>query len=295
MCAKNRKITGEHWERVRDAAGWVRDKLRSGVAAVGIRGFLLIAVFGAALWGIEAARHEVGHQRGFRIYPECFKAEGPAWCAQDLANLQFPRRSYSVFDSSVTREVADVYLACPWVASVERIEKRFPNQLRVELTLREPVAFVRLPGGYHTVDAECFVLPIDYSSWDHPRQPLPVIQGVTSAAPSLGERWGDRRVAAGLSVAAALAAEPQVLHCIHIVDVSNLDGELDPLRSEITLYSRRNVRVLWGRPPDTRKFGEPSVADKLARLRRCMARPLMLAGGAQVDLRFPEEEAVARQ
>jgi hypothetical protein len=70
---------------------------------------------------------------------------------------------------------------------------------------------------------------------------------------------------------------------------------LDPLRSEITLYSRRNVRVLWGRPPDTRKFGEPSVADKLARLRRCMGRPLMLAGGAQVDLRFPEEEAMARQ
>jgi len=295
MCAKNRKITGARWERLRDAAAWVRDRFRSGVAAVGFRGFLLIAVFGAALWGIEVARREAGRQRSFRIYPECFKAEGPSWCAQDLANVEFPRRYYSVFDSNVTREVADVYLACPWVASVERIEKRFPNQLRVELTLREPVAFIRLPGGFRTLDADGYVLPIDHNSWDHQRQPLPVIQGVTSGAPKPGEPWGDRRVGAGLSVVAALAREPQVLRCIQTVDVSNLDGELDPLRSEITLYSRRNVTILWGRPPDTKKFGEPSVADKLARLRRCMARPLMLAGGAQIDLRFPELEAVARQ
>ncbi len=295
MCAKNRKITGARWERLRAAAAWVRDRLHSGVAAVGLRGFLLFAIFAAALWGIEVARRDVGLRPGYRIWPERFRAEGPAWCAQDLADLKFPRRSYSVFDSALTREIAEAYLACPWVAAVERVEKCFPNQLRVELTLREPVAFVRLPGGFHTIDAEGFVLPIEYGAWDHARRPLPAIQGVASTAPRPGARWGDRRVAAGLAVAAALAAEPTVLRCIQYVDVANLDGELDPTRSEVVLYSRRNITVLWGRPPDTKKFGEPSLADKLARLRRCLGRPFALAGGTQLDLRFPEDEAVARQ
>ena len=296
MATRNKKITGEKWARLRGAARWLAARTRSGVAAVGIRGFLLLAIAAGSVWGIELARHHVGQMRAFRVYPERFRAEGPAWCAQDLANVEFPRDSYSIFDPRLIRDVTEAYRACPWVASVQRVEKRLPNELRVELTLREPAAFVRQPSGYCAVDAEGVYLPLDYSHWDHPQQPLATISGVAIPPPAPGRLWADRRVGAALSVLAALGTEPEVMRCVSVVDVANLDGEVDPMRSEVVLFTHRNVRIFWGRPADTRKFGEPTVAEKLARLRRCMARHRSLAGaGTLIDLRFPDQEAVARQ
>ena len=75
MATRNKKITGEKWARLRGAARWLAARTRSGVAAVGIRGFLLLAIAAGSVWGIELARHHVGQMRAFRVYPERFRAE----------------------------------------------------------------------------------------------------------------------------------------------------------------------------------------------------------------------------
>jgi hypothetical protein len=200
--------------------------------------------------------------------------------------------SYSIFDPRLTRDVAEAYLASPWVKTVRRVEKRFPNHIEVELELREPAAFVRLPYECYAIDSTGIRLPLDYQRWDHERRPLPLVFGVKSDPPEPGQCWPDRRAAAAVAVLRALAAEPALLREIHFVDVANLDGEIDPLRSEVLLFTRHRVRIAWGRPPDTTKFGEPPVREKLARLRRWLAHPLARpGGGASIDLRFPDDEA----
>ncbi|HPD15747.1 MAG TPA: hypothetical protein PLE19_12400, partial [Planctomycetota bacterium] len=187
-------------------------------------------------------------------------------------------------------------LASPWVKAVRRVEKRFPNHLDVELDLREPAAFVRLPDASYAIDRDGVLLPLEYERWDHDQRPLPLIFGVKTEPPAPGSRWSDPGTLAALSVLQAMASEPTLLRQVHFVDVSNLDGVIDPQRSEVLLFTRRRVRVAWGRPPNTTAFGEPTVPCKLARLRRHLSRPVALSDGtSSIDLRFPDEdEALAR-
>jgi len=292
MAAKNRRSNRDVWAGPRRVLLWLGGKLRTGAAAMGVRGALLVALGVVVVWGTYAATARVGRMPRFRVYPARIRAKAPAWCAADLAAVRFPRQSYSIFDPSLTREVAQAYIASPWVRAVVRVEKHFPNRLSVELELRRPAAFVRLPGACHAVDGEAVYLPLDYHQWDHDGSPLPLVFGVRSGPPVAGSRWADRRVTAAAALLRTLAADPAVLREIHVVDVANLEGDIDPLRSEILLYTRGRVRVNWGRPPDTGKFGEPPAAEKLARLRRCLARPL--SRGANIDLRFPDDAAIAR-
>ena len=290
---KNKKLKTDRWAWARTAGHWLVGKTRTGIAALGLRGALLCALALAALWGIYIARGAVGEMPQFRVYPDRFRAKAPDWCAADLATVQFPLRSYSIFDPRLTREVAETYLASPWVGAVVAVEKRFPNEIRVELELRKPAAFVRLPRACAAIDKHAVHLPLDYRRWDHDAKPLPLVFGVKTDPPCPGGRWPDRSVTAAASVLRILGTAPDTLSRIHVIDVGNLEGDIDPLRSEILLFTRRRVRIHWGRPPDTTKFGEPAAAEKLARLRRCLATPL--AQASTIDLRFPDDSGPRRE
>ena len=293
MGSKNKKLKEEGWTGFRGALKWLARKATTGILSLGIQGAVVVALLVAAAIGVSLARRQAGRMPQFAIHPAQFRAQAPAWCGEDLEKVEFPHECYSVFDASLTRDVATAYLASPWVKAVRRVEKRFPNHLTVELDLREPTAFVRLPDTSHAVDPDGVCLPLAYEKWDHEQRPLPLIFGVKSQPPEPGKRWSDPGTHAALSVLQALATEPTLYRQVHFVDVSNLDGVIDPQRSEVLLFTRRRVRVAWGRPPNTTRFGEPSVPCKLARLRRYLSQPAALAeGGASVDLRFPEEDAV---
>jgi hypothetical protein len=272
----------------------LKERVRTGLFSRGLQVGLLVALAGAAILGLLVARREAEQMPGFRVCPAHFRAQGPPWCADDLERVAFPRESYSIFDSDLVSDVAEAYRASPWVKSVRRVEKRFPNQLHVELELREPAVFVRLPDACYAIDGQCIRLPLDYQRWDHEARPLPLVFGVKTEPPQPGKRWKDRGTLAATAVVEALAAEPALLRQIHFIDASNLDGEIDPQRSEILLFTRRRARIAWGRPPNTTRFGEPTVACKLARLRQWLSRPEALSdGSSSIDLRFPEEAPVA--
>ncbi|MBM4039556.1 MAG: hypothetical protein FJ290_13690 [Planctomycetes bacterium] len=293
MCAKNKKLKEGGWPGFRGALMWLLRKATTGVLSLGLQGGIVVALIVAGLVGLALARRQVSRMPQYSIYPGQFRAQAPPWCAGDLAQVKFPRECYSIFDASLTADVAAAYAASPWVKAVRRVEKRFPNHLSVELDLREPAAFVRLPDASHAVDNDGVCLPLAYEKWDHEQRPLPLIFGVKSQPPEPGKRWSDPGTLAALSVLQALATEPTLFHQVHFVDVSNLEGVIDPQRSEVLLFTRRRVRVAWGRPPNTTRFGEPSVPCKLARLRRYLSQPAALADGssAGVDLRFPEDDA----
>lgn len=296
MAARNKKVKERKWPGLRYVAGRIAALLRTGLVAIGVRGALLGALIVAALWGIHLARCEVARMPRYTVYPAHFRAQAPPWCAEDIQGVRFPQESYSILDPALTHDVAQAYLACPWVKAVRHVRKRFPNGLSVDIELRQPAAFVRLPEACCAIDDEGVRLPLDYTEWDHERRPLPLVFGVKHQPPQPGRRWRDPGAQAAVSVLNALAAEPTILGQMQFVDVGNLDGAVDPLRSEVLLFTRQRVRVEWGRPPNTTSFGEPPVARKLARLRQWLSRPLALAGGgSHIDLRFPDDEALASQ
>ena len=295
MAAKNRKISGG-WPGLRGALGWLLAKTKTGLLAMGIQGAIVAVVFVASIIGVRAARREVTRLPEFSVFPARLRTEAPPWCAGSLGQVAFPREVYSIFDPQLTRDVAQAYLGSPWVKAVRRVAKRYPNELEIELDLRQPAAFVRLPDACHAIDADGIVLPLDYPKWDHELRPLPLIFGVKTSPPAPGQRWADAGTLAALSVLGVLSAEPALLKQVHFVDVSNLDGVIDSQRSEVLLFTRRRVRVAWGRPANTTKFGEPSIPCKLARLRRYLSRPAALSDGASsIDLRFPEDDEVMAQ
>lgn len=291
MGSRNRKLRGDGWPGFRGALGWLAAKMKSGVIALGVQGAIVVGLLAAVAVGLRLARLHVARMPRFSVSPAQFRAQAPAWCSADLEAVAFPKQTYSLFDPELIRDVTGAYLASPWVKAVRRVEKRFPNQLDIELDLREPAAFVRLPDASHAVDRDGVCLPLSYERWDLEGRPLPLLFGVKTEPPEPGKRWPDPGVAAALSIVQALAAEPAILRQVHFVDVSNLEGVIDPQRSEVLLFTRRRMRIAWGRPPNTTRFGEPSVPCKLARLRRFLSRPGALADGASsIDLRFPEDD-----
>lgn len=295
MAKRNKKIQGSRWNGFLVLVAWLGARLRGGAARLGLHGALLLAILIAALTGVWLAGRFAGALPGFRVYPSSFRAKAPPWCEKDLEAVNFPRESYSILDPALTREVAHAYLACPWVRAVRSIHKRFPNRLSVELELREPIGFLRAGNAYRAVDAQGVYLPLRFSRWPHRKRPLPIVFGVEGEPPAPGEPWNESHARAAVAVLNALASAPEVFREVQFVDVANLEGRLAPLRSEVMLMTRRRVRVAWGRPPGTGKFGEPPVAWKLARLREWLSHPVPLAEGAHVDLRFPDTETLVRR
>jgi len=276
----------------------VADKLRVGAIALGIQGAVLLALGGALVAGVCASRCVVGQKREYRVYPARFRAQAPAWAADDLAKVAFPRESYSIFDPALTREVAEAYLASCWVADVRRVAKCLPNQLLVELDLREPAAFVRQPSGAIAVDLRGVHLPLAPHLWDHRARPLPTLIGVESAPPAPGHVWDDPHLRAGVGLLRTLAEEPDLLEQVAVVDVTNATGKLRPRESRIDFLTQRwgaRLLVHWGCCPDDRRSLDPHVDMKMSMLRRYVGRPLAIGEGtATLDLRFPDCDAIIR-
>jgi len=295
MCARNRKLPkGKKWVRTRLALQWLSEKTRYGVMAFGLRSGALILLVVTAGIGAHVARERVGRMPDYRVYPDRIKFKGvPAWCADAMAKITFKKRSYSIFDPDLTRDVAEAYAASPWVEKVVRVDKYYPNGLQAEFVWRQPVAFVHFPEGNYAVDAQGVILPVEYAPWVRQRGHLPLVYGVASQPPAHGKRWGDRHVAAAIAVLRAVSVEPKILKDIYIVDVRNLGGEKDPSAAEILLTTHGHVPVKWGRSPTTTKYGEPSVKAKMARLRRCLLDPRHKVGrGSTIDLRYLGDEGV---
>ena len=295
MARRNKKIHSGPWNGFLMVVAWLGAKMRGGAARLGLNGALLLVILAATVAGVWLAARFAGTLPVFRVYPSWFKAKAPPWCARDLEAVRFPRESYSIFDPALTREVAQAYLASPWVRAVRSVRKRFPNRLSIQLQLREPIAFVRLGNDYRAVDNQAVHLPLAFSRWPHRERPLPIVFGVEGKAPPPGTVWREPHVAAAVAVLNALAAAPEVYRAVQFVDVSNLDGKIAPLQSEVMLMTRRRVRVAWGRPPGTNRFGEPPVAWKLARLREWLNHPVPLSAGTHLDLRFPDAETIVRR
>lgn len=213
----------------------------------------------------------------------------PAWAAEglDFSPLPPPQGRVSLLDPNLVQVVAEYYQRSPWVAEVRSVEKLYPNRVRVSVDLRRPAAAVALDRGLALVDADGVRLPGIYPRVPPALGSLPTIYGAAGSPAPAGTHWMDRAVSNGLAVARALDEYRLADACpISVIDIRNAGGRRDPRQAEIVLWTAGRIPIHWGRPPDTVKFGEISVAQKMENLRRVLATYPRLAGVRGIKLQF---------
>ena len=146
----------------------------------------------------------------------------PPWIHTDLkaevlrdASLDGP---LSLLDKELTVRVAHAFALHPWVAKVQRVSKRSPAGVQVDLDYRRPVAMVEVPGpALLPVDGEGVLLPTaDFSPQDARQYPR-IAEIKTSPLGPVGTRWGDTHVTGGARIAAALLDDWQALKLHQVV------------------------------------------------------------------------------
>ncbi|HJQ78834.1 MAG TPA: hypothetical protein VJ828_02710 [Lacipirellulaceae bacterium] len=181
----------------------------------------------------------------------------PAWIRSDVKaealrdiGLEQPLSVLDDWPATVDR-VTDAFEFHPWVAPVDRISKRLPSSLAVEITYRRPVAAVESSDSdgvaFIPIDERAIRLPeADFT--DAERRRMPRISGVTGR-PLVGDRWDDPRVQGGAKLAAALADVWQQLQLVEILGVVDATAKSDKPRCTFEIVAAGGTRILWGVEP----------------------------------------------
>jgi hypothetical protein len=169
----------------------------------------------------------------------------------------------------LSQRVRDAFELHPWVASVDRIERRLPSALMVQLQYRRPVAAVESsePGGvaYLPVDSQGIRLP-DADLTDAERRYLPRISGV-SGRPLVGDAWEDPRVVDGARLAAALQDVWHHLRLVEIIPLPDPQVRNDSRVYAFEIITSGGTRIVWGASTGQEQLvGESPFDEKRQRL-----------------------------
>ena len=199
----------------------------------------------------------------------------------------------NIFDDEVVNKVKEHYEKSPWVRKVVLIQKRLPNNLKIKLELRRPYLAV-IQGGrageyYYLVDKDSVRLPGKYSSLPALPMIIPLVSGVKNNPPLAGFAWKDKGLKSALSVASTLKKH-KLLNTLQVdrIDVANLNYKQNSRKSDVLIWTKDKVRIEWGRSPDTDKFGELTVEEKVNNLRLVLDVCPELKGIKYVKIQFDE-------
>jgi hypothetical protein len=203
---------------------------------------------------------------------------------REVQQLSHQTRPLHLLDEELTPRLGRVFAAHPWVESVRSVQIRDARAMtaarrgavHVELTYRQPVLAVCLPGGKtprdgstiietwsgmgrnalmaaRAVDRHGVLLPV---SAVHSR--LPVLSGAVAPPTGVtGAGWGDRRVAAAAATVAFLKP--------HLARLRLDDCDIEIVGNEV-VFCKPGVRVVWGHAPGQESAGEATAEVKLRRL-----------------------------
>jgi hypothetical protein len=238
---------------------------------------LLLAALGVAgqfAWR-RSARMIARHPQ-YRLTTESIHiTPPPAWIRSDI-KVEVLRDAgligtVSVLDDWETlgRRVKDAFEFHPWVASVERITKRLPAALEIELKYRRPIAAVesRDSSGvtFLPIDERGVRLP-EGDLTDAERRYLPRISGVTGR-PLVGDVWTDERVLGGARLIAALGDVWRQLKLVEIMAMARPSPNDAAPAYTFEIVTTGGTRIVWGAVPGAEKSaGELTCDEKRRRL-----------------------------
>ncbi|HVC98169.1 MAG TPA: hypothetical protein VND64_31145 [Pirellulales bacterium] len=257
----------------------------------------LLGAAGYAIW--QSVREHVYRSSHYHLsLDDIIVTPRPEWIRTDIKSEVVRDASVdgplSVLDQRLLQRLREAFALHPWVAKVERVAKRSPARVEVDLVYRCPVCMVQVPGGLFPVDAEgVLLLTADFSPQEASRYPR--LSGIPlSTAPPPGVRWPDERVLGGAEIAAALGDvwyEMELHHIQPTLDSTD-DGRGGP---DYEVVTRHGTRIVWGAAPGADDSGRTAAADKVARLKHFFADHGTLEGvrGSQdLDLRDGTEVRV---
>ena len=225
----------------------------------------------------------------------------PEWIRTNIRAEAFRTASLdgplSIMDDDLTERIHDAFSLHPWVAKVHHVRKHHPARVEVALDYRRPVCMVAVPGGLLPVDAGGVLLPVgDFSTVEAVRYPR--LTGVdTVPTGTVGENWGDARVAGGAQLAETLRDHWGPWQLVRIVP--SISSPMDLARGHTyTLITRGGTRILWGRAPGGDSPDELSTDEKLARLENYLAQYGTFEGvdaPQELDVRRLEPHRVSSQ
>jgi hypothetical protein len=186
---------------------------------------------------------------------------------------------HSIFDKDLPTNIARRYETLPFVRKVTRVDKRYPNTVRVDVEWRTPMGRVQAGEGAYLVDGDGVLLDpaiYDESKLEYP--PL-IIQSVAAveSVPSCGAPWPNEDVVAAAKMAEFLQPlfgdllrmqKDRQVDMITAIDVRNFGTDA---KSRILLLTAGGKVFKWGNPVGAESANEPRAATKLANLRKLYA------------------------
>lgn len=213
----------------------------------------------------------------------------PRWEARAVARLaELPPLPA---DSDETRALVEqALLELPFVAEIGTYRVLWPDGLRIDLRLRQPVACVRDGDMFLTISEDAIVLPGSWSSppaREHGYLPLLALDDAAHETLSEGARLATPAVVDGIAVARALALElagDDWTRLGRIVIDARRAREATVQVPGTVLWLENGRRVYFGRSPNLDEPGELPYASKCASLSRALRQcDPELASGGPVD------------
>lgn len=197
----------------------------------------------------------------------------PEWIAADIRSQVIQSAGLdgrlSILDGEFVESIEHAFALHPWVQSVDRIEKKFPPAVYVEITYRRPLAVIETARGD--------LLPVDNAASHLPandvllirRKSLPRIAGIVGQPPE-GQRWEDGRVLGALEIIGYLTDAWESLHLETITPRARPEIRDERQFFVYDIVTRGGTRIIWGASPHAGVPGESPFAVKLDRLKSCV-------------------------
>ncbi len=235
----------------------------------------------AMLVGVEVGAHflwqrtapAVAHQPQYLLSADRIQINNPpGWIRSDIKTQVLDGSglagNISVLDDweALAKRVKEAFEMHPWVASVERIERKLPSALEIELKYRRPIAAVessdRTGVLFLPIDEHAIRLP-EGDLTETERRYLPRVSGITGR-PRVGDVWDDPRVIGGARLAQQLEDVWQKLRLVEIL--ATIPPAMPDGKSSCTfeIVTFGGTRIIWGASPGQ----EPISGDSPFTLKR---------------------------
>ncbi len=271
---------------------------------------LVVAAFSGGAWAVW--RHVEKHVEGSPDYlisvEQIAITPQPEWVRSDVRAEAFrtansSARPLSSLDDGLAERIFMAFKVHPWVAKAA-VTKRAGPRVNVDIVYRRPVCMVEVANAGtlysgSTVD----LLPVDGEGvWlpgedfsQKQKETYPCLAGIDHRPiQPVGHPWGDARVVDGASIAAALLPVWQQLKLYRIQTAARTSAA-DDRGPTYELYTRAGTRIDWGLAIGSAASGEPTAADKAARLVQYAAVHGSLDAGPSLDVRRIPPLGAAKQ
>ncbi|MCA9120170.1 MAG: hypothetical protein H6822_23950 [Planctomycetaceae bacterium] len=266
-------------------------------ATVVIAGLMVAAFFAWKHWAkpvLQISRYQLTPEN-LRIPPP------PPWIRTDIKAEVFRDASLSdasALEEDLTPRVAHAFEMHPWVAEVTRVSKQAPSNVIVDLTYRQPIAWVEVPEGMFgqqgqaalPIDGESVLLPQDGFTPEDLGLFIRIdVENLSMCGPT-GAPWGDPRVAGAAAIATILGDQWRELGLYEIKVVADYSRPNIPSSTRYELLTPKEKRLIWGSAPGAEFPGELPAIAKVRLLRDYVQKRGRLDESAVLglDLRSPE-------